>query len=90
MNSLDVFCNNCKAGFTKIDHKEEGQELFLCVNCGASVTLQVNANKEGLPRSSAGARCTCKKWPVYTGSYDSDGYTLRCHGCLRSVPKCRC
>lgn len=30
------------------------------------------------------------KWKAYLGAYDSDGYTLRCHGCLRAVWKCTC
>ncbi len=35
-------------------------------------------------------RCTCGKWAAYYGSYDADGYTLRCHGCLRDTRKCTC
>jgi hypothetical protein len=34
--------------------------------------------------------CPCGKWQTYVGIYDSDGNTLRCHGCLRAVAKCRC
>ena len=34
---------------------------------------------------------TCRgKWQTYVGAYDVDGYTTRCHGCLRAVPKCTC
>lgn len=35
-------------------------------------------------------RCRCGKWLTYLGAYDSDGYTLRCHGCLRSILWCAC
>lgn len=34
--------------------------------------------------------CLCRKWYAYFGHYDADGYTLRCHGCLRSVLRCWC
>lgn len=34
--------------------------------------------------------CRCGKWTTYLGSYDVDGYTFRCHGCLRAIAKCRC
>lgn len=34
--------------------------------------------------------CRCRKWTTYMGAYDSDGYTLRCHGCRRSVGSCTC
>jgi len=34
--------------------------------------------------------CRCHKWTAYFGEYDHDGYTLRCHGCLRAIAKCRC
>ena len=38
-----------------------------------------------------GLRCpTCRKWQTYVGRWDEDGYTWRCHGCLRAVGKCRC
>lgn len=29
--------------------------------------------------------CTCGE-----GAYDADGYTLRCHGCLRAIARCTC
>ena len=35
-------------------------------------------------------RCKCDKWGTYLGAYDRDGYTLRCHGCLRSIERCTC
>ncbi len=42
-------------------------------------------------RKAVPERCpTCRRWAVYTGAYDEDGYTLRCHGCLRSIGKCTC
>ena len=34
--------------------------------------------------------CTCRKWKTYMGAYDRDGYTLRCHGCLRAIARCTC
>ena len=34
--------------------------------------------------------CRCGRWRTYVGTYDSDGMTLRCHGCLRAVAKCWC
>lgn len=34
--------------------------------------------------------CPCGKWGVYYGSYDSDGYTLRCFGCVRATARCTC
>jgi hypothetical protein len=43
-----------------------------------------------LTRRSALPPCACGKWTTYVGSYDADGYTLRCRGCLRAVAKCGC
>jgi len=43
-----------------------------------------------LQRRGALPRCPCGKWQTFVGVYDSDGYTLRCHGCLRAIAKCRC
>ena len=43
-----------------------------------------------LTRRSALPRCRCGKWQTYFGSYDADGYTLRCHGCLRAIARCTC
>lgn len=43
-----------------------------------------------LTRRKALPPCSCGKWQTYMGAYDRDGYTLRCHGCLRSIGKCRC
>lgn len=34
--------------------------------------------------------CPCHRWQTFMGVYDSDGYTLRCHGCLRAIARCRC
>lgn len=34
--------------------------------------------------------CRCGKWATYIGTYDADGYTLRCHGCLKAIAKCSC
>ena len=34
--------------------------------------------------------CRCRKWQTYLGTCDSDGYTLRCHGCLRAIARCTC
>lgn len=43
-----------------------------------------------LARRGALPGCPCGKWRTYLGVYDRDGYTMRCHGCLRAVTKCRC
>lgn len=45
---------------------------------------------EELTRRNALPRCGCGRWQTYIGIYDRDGRTLRCHGCLRAVAKCRC
>ena len=34
--------------------------------------------------------CRCRKWQTCLGTYDRDGYTLRCHGCLRAIARCTC
>lgn len=43
-----------------------------------------------VPKRSGGGMCGCRKWATYVGAYDRDGYTLRCHGCLRAVARCTC
>lgn len=43
-----------------------------------------------LTRRQALPRCSCGRWQTYLGSYDQDGYTLRCYGCLRAIAKCWC
>jgi hypothetical protein len=43
-----------------------------------------------LARRKALPRCSCGRWQTYLGSYDSDGYTLRCYGCLKAIARCRC
>ena len=43
-----------------------------------------------LTKRGALPRCRCGKWRTYIGIYDRDGNTLRCHGCLRAIDKCRC
>jgi hypothetical protein len=43
-----------------------------------------------LSRRGALPPCTCRKWQTYMGVYDRDGYTLRCHGCLRAIGNCTC
>ena len=43
-----------------------------------------------LQRRQALPRCFCRRWQTYLGGYDSDGYTLRCFGCLRAIARCRC
>jgi hypothetical protein len=43
-----------------------------------------------LTRRGTLPRCPCGKWKTYVGSYDADGHTIRCHGCLRAVGKCWC
>jgi hypothetical protein len=41
-------------------------------------------------RGGFGPCPTCHKWQTYIGIWDKDGRTLRCHGCLAAVAKCRC
>lgn len=43
-----------------------------------------------LERREVMPRCPCRKWQTYIGTYDRDGYTVRCHGCLRAITKCTC
>ena len=43
-----------------------------------------------LSRRGALPRCPCGKWQTYVGAYDSDGKTLRCHGCRRAIARCLC
>ncbi|MGW1057606.1 hypothetical protein [Micromonospora rubida] len=43
-----------------------------------------------LTRRGALPRCRCQRWRTYLGTYDRDGYTLRCHGCLRATARCTC
>jgi len=43
-----------------------------------------------LQRRRGTERCPCGRWTAYMGAYDADGYTLRCHGCLRAVGRCTC
>lgn len=43
-----------------------------------------------LSRRGAMPSCKCRRWQTYMGTYDSDGYTLRCHGCLRAIARCTC
>lgn len=43
-----------------------------------------------LTRRGALPACKCGKWRTYVGSYDADGYTVRCHGCLRAIARCSC
>lgn len=43
-----------------------------------------------LERRGKNPRCTCQSWQTYLGAYDMDGYTWRCHGCLKVIAKCTC
>lgn len=43
-----------------------------------------------LSRRGVLPRCPCRKWQTYIGAYDRDGRTLRCHGCLQAIARCRC
>lgn len=43
-----------------------------------------------LTRRNALPPCGCGKWQTYVGVYDSDGYTLRCYGCVRAIARCTC
>jgi hypothetical protein len=47
--------------------------------------------EELMRRHDALGRCvTCHRWNAYLGRYDEDGFTVRCHGCLRAVVRCTC
>lgn len=43
-----------------------------------------------LKRRAALPACPCGRWQTYLGAWDSDGYTWRCHGCLKAIAKCTC
>ncbi len=43
-----------------------------------------------LSRRGALPNCPCGRWTTYIGTYDADGNTLRCHGCLRAIARCWC
>lgn len=43
-----------------------------------------------LTRRGSMPRCRCGRWKTYIGVYDSDGKTIRCRGCLRSIARCTC
>lgn len=43
-----------------------------------------------LTRRNAMPRCACRRWRTYLGTYDADGYTWRCRGCLRAIARCTC
>jgi hypothetical protein len=45
---------------------------------------------EELTRRGDMPRCRCGRWRTYIGVWDSDGKTLRCHGCLKAVARCTC
>jgi hypothetical protein len=45
---------------------------------------------EVLRRGGLGDCPTCRKWQTYMGAYDRDGWTLRCHGCVRAIARCSC
>jgi hypothetical protein len=43
-----------------------------------------------LTKRNALPRCPCGRWQTYIGAWDSDGKTLRCHGCLKAIARCTC
>ena len=51
---------------------------------------ELEAEVNALRKEVTGYCPTCRKWAMYMGSYDEDGYTRRCHGCLISVGSCTC
>lgn len=57
------------------------------VNLANATTEELVAE---LQRRGTMPRCTCQRWTTYVGHYDADGYTLRCHGCLRAIARCTC
>lgn len=51
----------------------------------------LQAENSALKQKQSGGHCpTCRKWATYTGVWDADGLTLRCHGCLKAVSMCTC
>lgn len=42
-----------------------------------------------LKRRGYAPKCSCG-WQTYLGPYDQDGFTWRCHGCLRAIERCQC
>lgn len=43
-----------------------------------------------LERRGRVPRCPCRRWRVYLGRWDRDGYTWRCRGCLLAIGRCTC
>ena len=60
------------------------------MNIGIFATISTDEIIAELSRRGALPPCRCHKWATYMGSYDADGYTLRCHGCLKAVGRCTC
>ena len=52
--------------------------------------VDTDALVKELSRRGALPRCRCGRWQTYMGRWDSDGFTLCCHGCLLAIEKCRC
>lgn len=48
--------------------------------------LLAELNRRGAIRPE----CSCRHWGTYLDTYDQDGYTWRCHGCLRAIARCTC
>ena len=60
------------------------------MNIGIFATISTDEIIMELAQRGTLFLCRCHKWATYIGSYDADGYTLRCHGCLKAVKHCTC
>lgn len=59
----------------------------------AEISLRLATNEQLIAEMKARhllPLCTCGKWQTYAGPYDNDGYTWRCHGCLKAIRRCAC
>ena len=64
-------------------------EQIDCMTCGAKAVTPEHFNQ---CKPAVYGRCPgCSgKWPLYLGSYDRHGHTIRCHGCIRIPSECTC
>ena len=77
--------------------KEAYEELLQLIENETFTTIEgIKAYIKGysdslvIVKTASGSCPSCKKWPLALKSYDADGYTWRCEGCLRVPNKCRC
>jgi hypothetical protein len=71
----------------------DGQSVYEAVADALQAAAAIVRERVGSsPAEQAGpvGQCACGKWPAYFGTYDTDGHTLRCRGCLRATWRCTC